>query len=144
MPSSTMAQIRSAFAAALEAVFQPTDPDGQWQVSAYLLAQPALRSIDVQPTGVEYDLAMAGGYDRLTFKIRAMVPTTSDVGQQDLIDAMIDPGSATSMKKAVEADRSLGGTVSYVRVMNASDYKLYDVQGATPWLGIEWEVEVIP
>jgi hypothetical protein len=144
MPSS-IADIRSAVADALKAAFLTGKPNAdQWQVSAYMLAQPSLRSIDVSPTGVAYDLAMGGGLDRVSLRVRAMVPSTSDIGQQDLIDTMIDPGSANSMKRALEADRSLGGKVSDIHVISASEYKLYDVQGATPWLGIEWDVEVYP
>lgn len=130
--------IREALRAALAAVY--TD----WQTTAYFLANPSPPSIDVMPGGIAYDTAMARGNDDLTYIVRAIVPLTLDLGSQAKLDTLLDRSGATSMKATLEADKTLGGVVSDLRVTEASEYKVYAVVGGTDALGVEFTVEVIP
>ena len=83
--------------------------------------------------------------DRYT--VQALVGFTTDEGAQKRLDKMLERSGATSVKAAIEADRTLGGKVSDLRVIKASGYRTYElhVQGVRtpPVLGCEWTVEII-
>lgn len=135
---ATTTQIRTALKAALDRVY--TD----WQTTAYWLANPSPPSIDIMPAGITYDLAMRRGMDDLEYIVRAVVPLTLDLGAQTKLDTLLDATGATSMKTTLEADRTLGGVVSDVHVIAASEYKVYAVVAGSDALGVEFTVQVIP
>jgi len=138
MPTSTPSQIRAGIAAAIV-----TGVGSGWQVSAYMLALPQPPAIDVRPSGTDYDVAMARGEDQLTFTIRAMVAFNVDKGAQIALDTLLDATAATGMKTAIEADTSLGGLVSDLRLVSASDYRSLIVDGSPPMLAVEFILEVL-
>lgn len=133
---ATVAQLRAALAANLAAI---TDT----QVSAYMLAQPTPPVIQVYPDEVEFDGAMRRGMDTWRFVIQAFVGAVSDIGSQKRLDAMLDPASATSVKDAAESDPTLGGFAQDIRVVGASGYRVYQLEGRPAVLGCEWRVDVI-
>jgi len=135
--TATIAEIREGLAANLQAVFSDR------QVSAYMLAAPSPPAIDIIPDGITYDTAMQRGLDELHFIIRALVPATSDIGQQQNLDLMFDPHSPTSVKAAVEADRTLGGIVSSLRVEDVSAYKYAVPESGPPAFAVEFSVLVL-
>lgn len=138
MPTSTPAQIRAGIAAAIV-----TGVGSGWQVSAYMLFMPQPPAIDIRPSGTDYDVAMARGEDQLTFTIRAMVAANVDQGAQIMLDTLLDTTDPAGMKTAIEADLSLGGLVSDLRLVSASDYRALITDGSPPMLAVEFMLEVL-
>lgn len=133
---ATLKQIREGLAANLAVL------DG-WQVSAYMLSQPTPPAIHVVPGLVEFDRAMGRGLDEWTLNVQAFVPLNSDRGAQERLDGLIDGSGATSVKEAVEADRTLGGAADTARVVACTGYRTVAVEGRGPVLMCEWEVHVL-
>ena len=92
---------------------------------------------------VQYDLAMALGNQDVRFIVRATVQQGED-SNQGALDSLIDwTGSSASLKAVLEADKTLGGVVSAVRVVDVSEMKLFPTEGGfLP--GVEFNVEVTP
>lgn len=142
--SATTAQIRAAFAMTLSAFY----PD--WQVFPYFKSNPTPPSIDVMPGPILYDTAMGRGNDDVTYIVRAVVALGLDIAAQENLDQLLDldPTSTTSMKNALETGRpnrsTLGNVVTDLRVVAASEYKMYSASGGTDIVGVEFTVDVIP
>lgn len=139
---ATLAQIREGIRANLAANLSLgayTDP----QISGYALSPGTLPSIQVLgPAGIEYDKAMGRGHDDYEITVQAIVALTTDRGAQELLDRMLDPSGAASVKTAIEADRTLGGVVDHTWVVSATGYRQYSTtQGEA--LGCEFTVAVI-
>lgn len=135
MAAPTLQQLRQGLAANLGAITGV-------QVSPYLLAQPTPPAIELAPDEVEYDTANARGMDSWQFIVRAYVGTPTDQGAQVLLDLMLAPSGATSVKAVLEADRTLGGAAQTLRVAQATGYRLYQRAGGPEYLGCEWTVNV--
>lgn len=134
---ATFAQIRAGLKANLDAIVDV-------QVSDYMLSNPSPPTIQVFPEAVTYHQAMGNGMDAKRFTVQAFVGLTSDVGAQKKLDTWLDDSGSTSVKAAIEADRTLGGFVDDTTVIEASGYKVYALEGARgPVLGCEWTVEII-
>lgn len=115
-----------------------------FQVSAYMLANPTPPTIHLFPEEVMYDEAMRRGLDEIRITVQAFVGLVSDQGAQVRLDELLAPAGAGSLKAAVEADPTLGGTVDDLRVVGATGYKVYSVGGqVSTVLGCEWTVHVI-
>lgn len=137
MAAPTLAELRAGLAANLDTI--PST-----QVSAYMLSAPTPPSIYVYPQQVDYDGTMQRGMDAWTFTVQAFVGLTSDIGAQKKLDLMLAPTGTNSVKASVEADRTLGGKASDLRVTEATGYRVYTLEGARgPVLGCEWTVDVI-
>lgn len=126
--------IRAALAAAITNVVPNV------QSSAYLLNNPTVPGTYVTEGEIEYDEAMGGGMDMLTFVIVVLVGYTTDIGAETSLDAFRDP--TTGVKHAVEADVTLGGVVDWCVVRKASAPKPYGQQTGPAALGCEFTVEV--
>lgn len=114
------------------------------QNSAYVIGNPTPPSAEVEPSRIEYDLAMQRGLDKYVFCIRVFVALTSDAAAQQRLDAFIEPIGDQSVKTLVEADSTLGGTCDFVQVTECSGYKtLQSRHTGNMWLGAEWTVEVL-
>lgn len=132
---ATMAEIRAGIAGNLASL------DGV-QVSPYMLSQPVPPVVWVSPSTIQYDMAGSRGGDDVEMRVLALFPTTVDVESQILLDEMLDPTGARSIKTLVETDATLGGTVDDVHVTEASGYFVYQLTGG-PCVGCEWTVRVI-
>jgi hypothetical protein len=93
----------------------------------------------VFPDRVEYDLNARRGADTFFFIIQVLVGRADDRAAQRNIDTYIV--GASSVKTAVEADRTLGGKANTCRVTEMRNYQQV-VYGDTVYLGCEFEVEV--
>ena len=131
-----LSAVRGDMAAALEGI------EGV-QVSPYALAQPTPPGIQIIPPGVTYDLAMHRGYDDWLFVVQGFVALTTDVGSQVLLDQMCAPAGVSSIKAALELDRTLGGIVQDLHVLDQSPGRVADYAGVSPMLLVEWRVKVI-
>ena len=93
----------------------------------------------VFPDRVEYDLNARRGADTFFFIVQVLVGRADDRAAQRNIDTYIV--GASSVKTAIEADRTLGGNANTCRVTEMRNYQQV-VYGDTVYLGCEFEVEV--
>ncbi len=73
----------------------------------------------VEPLEVDYDEAMRRGLDFYRAFILIIVGRMSDRSSQDRLDAYVTGSGASSVKAALEADKSLGGACSTLQVTSA-------------------------
>jgi hypothetical protein len=130
----TVQDIREGFAANLRAL------DG-YQVSPYMLTNFTPPVVWVSRCDIEYDRSMGRGHDFWTFTIQAVTGLVVDVGAQQKIDQLLAPSGPTSVKAAIEADRTLGGTVANLQVTGSNGYRQVAAEGQT-YLLAEWTVEL--
>jgi hypothetical protein len=139
--SVTMAQIRTALAANLDAI-------PSVQASPYMLANPTPPTVWVVPDETDYDEAMQGGLDVVKVTIQAFAGLVADQAAQKLLDEMLDPTGSSSVKATVEADKTLGGMVQDLRVTRHHGYQVYqrpNLGSGTSTgqvIGSEWTVEI--
>lgn len=113
------------------------------QVNPYALAQPTPPGLQILPPGTEYDSSFHRGLDEWTFTVQGFVALTSDIGSQILLDEMCAPAGATSVKAALEADVTLGGSVQSLHVQEQTAGRVIDAAGGgSPMLLVEWRVQV--
>ena len=113
------------------------------QVSPYMISVPSPPCVYVIPDGITFDKAFVRGTDELRFVVRVLMPSTSDIGSQQALDLMCTTTDVTSIKNAVESDMTLGATVSWARVTDASAPKLVQHDGAPPYLSVDFAVQVM-
>jgi hypothetical protein len=130
----TVQDIREGFAANLRSL------DG-YQVSPYMLTNFTPPVVWVARCDVEYDRAMGRGLDYWTFTIQAVTGLVVDVGAQQKIDQLLAPSGATSVKQAIESDKTLGGLVPNLTVLSSNGYRQVAVEGLL-YLLAEWTVEL--
>ena len=73
----------------------------------------------VEPLEVDYDEAMQRGLDFYRAFILVIVGRMSDRSSQDRLDAYVAGSGASSVKAALEANRTLGGACSTLQVTSA-------------------------
>ncbi len=84
------------------------------------------REVALQLKQHERDLAMGRGEDKLNFIIVALFPFSGpDVSSQEALDNMRDGSGSLSIKALVEADRTLGGACTSLRVTTLSRPSMY-------------------
>jgi hypothetical protein len=94
----------------------------------------------VMPDRIAYDVNANRGADRFFFTIMLLVGRADDRAAQNKLDAFLV--GANSIKAAVEADRTLGGTANTCRVTEMSNYASMNV-GETVYLAAQFTVEVV-
>jgi hypothetical protein len=92
------------------------------------------------PENVQYDLNGNRGADRYQFTITLIVGRADDRAAQANLDKYIV--GATSVKTAIEADRTLGGKVNTCRVTAMQSYSALAI-GEVTYLSAQFAVEVI-
>lgn len=75
-----------------------------------------------------FDIDNARGLDQATVDIYVIVQRFSERAGQDKLDAYLAGSGASSIKTAIEGDRTLGGTVNTLRVTSAESGQ-YESQG---------------
>lgn len=88
---------------------------------------------------VDYDRTFGRGLDEMLFKIRVYASRASDRGGMERIDGYLE--GAASVKSALEADVTLGGACSTLRVERVEGYGVYEVAN-TAYVGAEFIVRV--
>lgn len=76
----------------------------------------------VAPSRVEFDSAMHRGMDQFTFDVTVIAARASERSAQQVLDAYCDVAGATSVKVAIQSDRTLGGAAFDCRVTEMSGY----------------------
>lgn len=77
-----------------------------------------------------FDIDNARGLDQAQVDVLVIVQRFSERAGQDKLDAYLAGTGASSIKAAIEGDRTLGGTVNTLRVTGA-EAGTYDSQGVT-------------
>lgn len=95
----------------------------------------------VTPEGISFDTAFARGLDEYNFTILVVVHRVAERSAQNSLDAFCNPTGATSIKTAIESDRSLGGTAQTLRVTDLRTYQALSV-GDVDYLAAEFSVVV--
>lgn len=94
------------------------------------------------PTVLEFDSTMGRGIDRCVIPVLVLVGRVSDRASRDALALYLAGTGASSIKAAVEADKSLGGAAQSVRVMGGSPPAEEVMIGAVSYLGARLDVEV--
>lgn len=132
---TTISQIRTALASGLYPVF------GR-RVSSYVPDQINPPQAVVTLQRVNYDSAFGRGMDTFEFAVLAFVGRADERTGQDLLDGYGAGSGATSVKEALESDKTLGGLVFDLRVESMADLGPYLV-GDTTYLTASFAVTVI-
>ena len=94
----------------------------------------------VMPERVVYDLNANRGADTFFFTIMLIVGRADDRSAQNQLDAFLV--GDTSIKAAIEGDRTLGGAANTCRVTEMGNYSSMNV-GDTLYLAASFTVEVV-
>lgn len=114
------------------------------QVSATVLANPTPPCALVLPDDpvVEFDLAMQRGLDAWYLVVELLVGLAVDQGAQLVMDAFLAGSGSSSIKAAVEKDRTLGGLVADARVVRVDGYGQYPLRDVGQVLGCHIHVVI--
>jgi hypothetical protein len=140
-----MPELRAALAGALDAL---VDSGDLTLSSPYVLSSPTVPCAMVAIGPPEYDHAMGGGLDDLTFTVSIVVGMASELDAQEALDEFLSRGSDKFVKALLEADPTLGGRVDDLQVTAATGQRVYALDSASgaqspPVLGCEWTVKVM-
>lgn len=112
----TPSQVRDALKTAINVAglrVYDTVPDG--------LIPPALV---IGQLSIEWDLVFKRGADSATVDLILIAGRMSDRAAQDYLDSFLTASGANSIKTLIEADQTLGGTVTSVRCVTATPVSL--------------------
>lgn len=73
---------------------------------------------------IDWDLVMARGADTANVDVLVIAGRMSDRAAQDFLDSVLTATGAKSIKTKIEADQTVGGSVSSVRVQRADPVNL--------------------
>ncbi len=136
--SATLAEIRAGLATNLAGI------GNDLQVSAYMLDNPSPPTIQVMGLEeIEYDQAMARGLDEITIIVQAFAGTPVDRAAQTLLDTWQTGFGGTSVKAAIESDRTLGGIVEDLQVVRSSGDRIYNLPDRSESRGCEFFVRIL-
>jgi hypothetical protein len=76
----------------------------------------------IQPTSIEYDRAFRNGLDQYSFTVTAIVGRASERTAQRLLDLYCASTGASSVKVAIESNRTLSGVIQDLRVVAMRNY----------------------
>ena len=132
--TTTVSQIKTGLAANLATVsglrayaYQPDNVNTPF-------AWPLLDSI-------QYNGAMGGGLITHKFTISVVVGRSAERTAQTLLDGYLSYEGATSIRQALESDRTLGGVVQDLIVESADNISTLEANDAT-YLAIDFAVTV--
>ena len=132
--TTTVSQIKTCLAANLATVsglrayaYQPDNVNTPF-------AWPLLDSI-------QYNGAMGGGLITHKFTVSVVVGRSAERTAQTLLDGYLSYAGATSIRQAIESDRTLGGVVQDLIVESANNISTLEANDAT-YLAIDFIVTV--
>ena len=95
----------------------------------------------VRPDNIAFDTAFARGLDALEFVVMTIVGRVDERTSQSRLDAYCDTTGTSSIKRAIESNRTLGGAVSDLRVTEMRNYTTLNI-GDVIYLAAEFVVQV--
>lgn len=96
----------------------------------------------VIPERLTYDDAYGKGLVTYSFLVQVIVGKVSERTSQNKIDGFINPTGATSIKAAIEGDKTLNGVVFDTRVTEVTGYSVVQV-GDIAYMSCEFRVTVL-
>jgi hypothetical protein len=117
------------------------------QAGGKLIHNPTPPSIDVFPGDPFIERFAMNNEWTFFFTIRPRVSLADHEGGQSLLLSMMDPREPTSITKAIESDKTLGGLVDDVAVVDGpTGYGTFPDPGSVDnqLLGAIWRVQVLP
>jgi hypothetical protein len=96
----------------------------------------------VIPERLTYDDAYNKGLVTYSFLVQVIVGKVSERTSQNKIDGFINPTGATSIKAAIEGDKTLNGVVFDTRVTEVTGYSVVQV-GDIAYMSCEFRVTVL-
>jgi hypothetical protein len=130
--ATTIAEIREGIAANLATL------EGI-QVSAYMLASPTPPAAHVIPRSILYDRTFRGMVE-VTLTVQVFVSLGLDQGAQMALDERLL--GTTSVKAALEVDKTLGGTVNDLWCSEMESYDVVSIPDRGQMLSATWSVTV--
>jgi hypothetical protein len=91
---------------------------------------------------IEYDSTMSRGADTYTIPVLLYIARVDAQLSQETLDSYLQSSGANSVKAQIESDTSLNNEAQSVRVTDATDYGVYNVNNID-YLGVQFSVEVI-
>ncbi len=76
----------------------------------------------VIPDAISFDTSFARGLDTYTYTITVIVGRQSDRMAQNSLDNFCNPSGASSVKTAIESDKTLGGHAQTLQVTGMTTY----------------------
>lgn len=131
----TLQAIREAIAANLSTI-------SGLRTSAFVPDNPNPPVAIVIPRNIAYDSAFQRGADELTLDILLIGHRMSERTAQNTLDSYVQSSGSTSVKAAVESDRTLSGAAFDVRVTDLTNYGPVSI-GETQYLSATFSVSVI-
>jgi hypothetical protein len=110
---------------------------------AYVPDDPKPPIAYVIPSGISFDTAMGRGADTYSFTVKVIVGRWNERTAQTILDGYCDPSSSTSLKRAIQVDRQLGGKAFDLRVQSMSGYGPIILEDGITYLSADFAVEVI-
>jgi len=95
----------------------------------------------INVANVNYDRTFARGLDEYNFVITVIVGRVGERSAQRLLDSYVSPVAPSSVKLAIELDRTLGGKCDSLRVTDMRNYGSL-VIGEITYLAAEFNVVV--
>lgn len=90
---------------------------------------------------IDWDSAMGRGMDDLTVYCRVFTGRADDEAGQASLNAYLKGSGPTSLKAALQADRTLGGACLTMRVQRVDGYRMFEHAG-TEYFGAELTIAV--
>ena len=95
----------------------------------------------VVPQGITFDTSFARGLDTYDFNILVIVGRVDERSAQNKLDAFCNPTGSSSIKTALESDKTLGGEAQDLRCKEMRNYSSLPV-GELTFLAAEFAVTV--
>lgn len=111
------------------------------RIFAYVPDDPKPPIAVVMPETIEFDTSFGRGLDTYNFVVQLLVTSVSDRAAQANIDAYMNPSGPSSVKAAIEKDKTLGGKAQSLRVETIRNYRRVDVN-ENQYLSAEFTITV--
>ncbi len=95
----------------------------------------------VVPGSITFDSAFARGLDEYEFSVLVVVSRVHERIGQDLLDGYCAASGSTSVKAAIEGDRTLSGAADTLRVTQMRNYQALAI-GEVQYLAAEFVVQL--
>ena len=112
------------------------------RTSAFVPDNPTPPIAVVVPQRIEFDAAMGRGMDEYTFDVLVIAQRASERNAQTVLDGYCSSTGSSSVKAAIESDKTLGGHAFDLRVTDMSNYTSLMI-GETQYLAATFTVTVI-
>lgn len=95
----------------------------------------------IQPSSINYDRAFARGLDEYNFVVTVIVGRASERQAQRLLDLYCGGTGSSSVKTAIESNRTLTGLIQDLRVTTMRNYGTITL-GEVIYLAVEFDLVV--